>query len=612
MTEPKRFKLHMPGLLEVLAGSLYSNQKVGIRELIQNAHDSCIRRAVESGRSHFRPRIHITTDEEAETLTIQDNGNGLTAEEIDEYLATIGRSYTRQLRGELSIFEPDRAEELIGQFGFGFLSAFMLAKEVTLVTRSWQPDSPTLRWHSAGGEQYEIEELPTQAEIGTRITLLVRPAAAFVFDDDILIEAIQQFADFLPIPIHVNQDPHPVNLMAAPWQTTNVAQATLEYIARAFDEHDPLAVIPLHDMTVDLGYDSVDIPMQGFLFIPPSSVVSVREYGDMRVFVRHMFICDNEKDLLPPWARFVRGVVDCPYLQPTASREAIRQDETYQAVQKAIEKHLSDSLREIAQDDPPTWRKIVQRHSDIITGWAVRDPVFFDEVADIVTFRTSRGRLSLPEYLEITKGTIYYATHELGSLQEQLLAEGQDAPVIEAVWFAVHPFLLRYAERQGNVNLVRMDGDVSSLLKPANKGAFADLLASCERLGLRAEVARFAPADVPALVVHPEDAEFHYESRRALDAGDIPLGLAGLVGSYLDDLQVDETEWQGTFYLNAANPFVRELSQRPPDDLMLDTVLNLLYQMARLFSGRTMTAQDAAAAFQQATHAIDRLTKGNS
>jgi molecular chaperone HtpG len=607
MSEAKRFKLHMPGLLEVLAGSLYSNQKVGIRELIQNAHDSCIRRAVESGRKHFRPRIHITTDEAAETLTIQDNGNGLTADEIDEYLATIGRSYTRQLRGELSIFEPDRAEELIGQFGFGFLSAFMLAEEVTLVTRSWQEGNPTLRWYSEGGEHYEITPLNSPTEIGTTITLKVRPAAAFVFDEDILIDAIQQFADFLPIPIHINGDPHPTNLMTPPWQATNIAQATEEYIARAFNEQDPLAIIPLQAMNVDLGYDSVDIPMQGFLFIPPTTVVSVREYGDMRVFVRHMFICDDEKDLLPPWARFVRGVIDCPYLQPTASREAIRQDETYAAVQKAIEKHLTDALRQIASDDPPLWRKIVLRHSDIITGWAVRDNAFFDEVADIVTFRTSRGRISLPEYLEITGDTLYYATHELGSLQEQLLAEGQDAPVIEAVWFAVHPFLLRYAERQGNIKLVRMDGDVSSLLKPANKGSYSDLLAACERLGHQADVVRFAPPDVPALIIHPQDAEFHLESRRALDSGDLPPGLAGLVGSYLEDRSGDESQWRGIFYLNATNPFIQHLSQHPPDDATLENIISLLYQIARLFSGRTMTAQDAAEAFQRTTGAIAAL-----
>ncbi|MCL4869123.1 MAG: ATP-binding protein [Anaerolineae bacterium] len=607
MTQTKQFKLHMPGLLEVLAGSLYSNPKVGIRELIQNAHDSCIRRAVESGRKHFRPRINISTDEDAGTVIIQDNGNGLTADEIDDYLATIGRSYTRQLRGELSIFEPERAEELIGQFGFGFLSAFMLAEEVTLITRSWQEGSPTLRWHSAGGEQYELSKLPTHAEVGTTITLKIRPAAAFLFNEDLLTETVQQFADFLPIPIHLNGDPHPVNLMHPPWQAANIPQATDEYIQRAFAEPDPLAIIPLHDMSVDLGYDMVDIPLNGFLFIPPTTVVSVREYGDLRVYVRHMFICDDEKDLLPTWARFVRGVIDCPYLQPTASREAIRRDETFTAVQKGIEKQLSEALREIAQNDSPRWRKIVQRHSDVITGWAVRDNAFFDEVADIVTFRTSRGRLTLPEYLEITGNTLYYATHELGSLQEQLLAEGQDAPVIEAVWFAVHPFLLRYAERQGNVRLVRMDGDVSSLLKTISKAPYSDLLAACERSGIRADVASYDPAAVPALIVHPEDAEFHLESRRALDAGDIPPGLAGLVGSFLDETTGNEDEWQGMFYLNANNPFVRQLSQRPPDDATLDSMMSLLYQIARLFSGRTMTAQDAAAAFQTITDNITNL-----
>src|SRR5262249_13839433 len=124
MSERQRFNLHLPGLLKVLAEHLYSSKKVGVRELIQNAHDSCVRRRIEGGEDDYKPRIDLTIDEKKRVLTISDNGFGLTADEITNYLATIGRGYTRELRERLTLCSPDEATELIGQFGLGFLSAF--------------------------------------------------------------------------------------------------------------------------------------------------------------------------------------------------------------------------------------------------------------------------------------------------------------------------------------------------------------------------------------------------------------------------------------------------------------------------------------------------------
>ncbi len=133
VSQRQKFNLHLPGLLKVLAEHLYSSKKVGIRELIQNAHDSCVRRKIEAGEADYRPRIDVSLDIPKRTVVIRDNGNGLTAEEIETYLATIGRGYTRELRERLSLDSPAEAAELIGQFGLGFLSAFLLAGEVTLL-----------------------------------------------------------------------------------------------------------------------------------------------------------------------------------------------------------------------------------------------------------------------------------------------------------------------------------------------------------------------------------------------------------------------------------------------------------------------------------------------
>jgi len=607
VSERQRFNLHLPGLLKVLAEHLYSSKKVGIRELIQNAHDSCVRRKIEAAEPGYRPRIDIALDVPRRSITIRDNGNGLTADEIGTYLATIGRGYTRELRERLSFESPEEAAQLIGQFGLGFLSAFLLASEVTLVTRSLQ-GGPALRWYSAGDEHYDLIESERE-EIGTTVHLKVKPAASFILNEQTLAETIRTYADFVPTPIYFAGDPDPLNLMVQPWEAENPDAAIRDYIARAFRNTRPLCIIPLEDARVNLGHDSMTVPLKGFLFVPPGSVASVREFGDLNVFIRRMFICERERDLLPPWARFVRGVIECPILQPTASREDIHQDENFELVRQAVEDQLGKGLRELARTDSSTWKKVVRGHADVIMGWAVSDNEFFERVEDIVTFRTSRGPLSLPEYLEASGGSLYYVTRELGSLQEQLLAEGRDVPAIDASWFSVTPFLEKYALRHPEVNLVQLDGDAAQLLRPAPAAAFASLLDFYEEQGIRARVASFKPHEAPALMLYPQGADLAREAEASLEAGDLPGPLAGLVQDYVERKFADNDELRGTLYLNAACPLIRRLAERPPVPSTRAALLTLLYQMARLFAGRMLSATEAIAAFREVTKALEGLLK---
>jgi molecular chaperone HtpG len=604
MSERQRFNLHLPGLLKVLAEHLYSSKKVGVRELIQNSHDSCVRRRVEGDEPDYEPRIDLSIDAEKRTLIISDNGFGLTADEITNYLATIGRGYTRELRERLSLDDAAVATELIGQFGLGFLSAFLLASEVTLLTRSAQ-GGPCYRWHSGGDEYYEMHPA-WREEIGTTVELHLKPGASFLLQERALIETVRLYADFLPIPIHVQEEQLPVNLMAPPWEADYPGRAIKDYITRTF-RTEALWVLSLRDWKVDLGHDTLTVPLNGFLFVPPGSVASVREFGDLNVYIRRMFICDRERHLLPPWARFVRGVVDSPLLQPTASRESIHQDDNFELVRQALEEQLGEGLRELAREEVSTWKQIVRGHSAVITGWAVSDNEFFDRVQDIVTFPTSRGPLSLREYLDLSGGTLYYVTRELGSLQEQILAEGRDVPAIDASWTFVTPFLEKYAARHPDVALVQLDGEAEQLLRPVSEEPFAALLKFYRQREVKALVASFKPAEAPALVLYPQGAELAREAEQSRQAGDLPDPLAGLVQEYIDQKFSGGTDLRGTLYLNASCPLVRQLAEKPPAAETLAAVLTLLHQVARLFAGRMLSAADAAEAFGETTRAIQGL-----
>ncbi len=603
MTQRQRFNLHLPGLLKVLAEHLYTSKKVGVRELIQNAHDSCVRRKIEADEPGYRPRIDITLDLASRQLTIADNGDGLTEDEITTYLATIGRGYTRELRERLALVSPTEAAELIGQFGLGFLSAFLLASEVVLETRSIK-GGPALRWHSTGDEHFDITP-GSRDEVGTSVVLTIKTTASFILNEESLREAVRVYADFLQVPIHVQDDDEPLNLMLAPWEAADAETACREYVGRAFRGARPLAVLPLEDGVVNLGHDTLTVPLRGFLFVPPGSIASVREFGDLHVYIRRMFICERERDLLPTWARFVRGVVECPLLQPTASRESLHQDDNFDLVRQALETQLTRGLRRLASADPATWKKVVRGHADVITGWAVSDAEFFEQIEDIVTFRTTRGPLSLPEYLDLSRGTIYFVTRELGSLQEQLLAEGRDVPAIDASWFSVTPFLEKYAQRHHDIALVQLDGESDALMRPTAEEPFTRLVEHFREQGQSVRMANFRPPEVPALMLYPQGAELARQAEQSLEAGDLPGPLAGLIQEYVEAKYRAGDELRGTLYLNAGCPLVRRLAELPPAQLV--PALTLLHQVARLFAGRMLSTTEAVEAFGGLIQALDRL-----
>ena len=603
MTTRGRFQLDLPGLLKILAEHLYSTQRVGVRELIQNAHDSCVRRAVEQPDSGYRPRIDLFIEPASKVLRVADNGSGLTEEEIHTYLTVIGRGYTRELRERLAADDRGTSQELIGQFGIGFLSAYLLASEVTVETRSGK--GPALRWSSSGDEHFELTN-GNRLELGTTVELRLKPSAFYLLRESILLDTVREYADFLPTAIHLQGSSERANLGKPPWDEPGAEAACRDYVRRRFDEAEPLCVLPLSDGVVDLGHDTITVPLRGFLFVPAQSVVSIKEYGTVAVYIRRMAICDADKDLLPPWARFVRGVIDCPALQPTASREAVHQDDAFEAVRQVLAEQLGDGLRKVAARQPEVWRRIAYGHTDVILGWASKDDAFFRMVADSLPLRTSRGRITLPDYLAASGKVLYYTMRELGSLQEKVLAEGRDVPAIDASWFGVSSFLERYTTLHRGVGLVRLDDDLNALLRPAPAGEFQELLRLCEELGFAVRAASFRPADLPAVMTYPAGAETVRDAKSALEQGLFPDGFSSLVQDYIHQRQAASGD-EGTLHLNAACPLIQRLASTELPPGRKQAALATIAYFAKLFCGRMLDASQAASDLGIWRRSLERL-----
>jgi molecular chaperone HtpG len=604
--EQHQFQIYLPGLLKVLAESLYSNEKVAIRELLQNAHDSTVRRSVETKDTRYKPRIEVKSDRTKNSLKIQDNGAGLTEPEIREYLSTIGRSYTRQLGEKLTLLSPDQADKLIGQFGLGFLSAFLVATEVILTTRSYKEGSTTFQWRSSGDAHYTIVPQTEEHPVGTTVELILKPVAQYLMSKHSMTSVVQQYADFLPVPIVMEGDYYPANSMTPPWESVDTTLAINEYVQSRYKSGAPLLTIPLVEHSFSLGHDDISFPLSGFLYIPQSTEISLQEYGDVSIYIRRMFICDNVKDLLPSWARFVRGAVECTQLQPTASREDLQREGNFNMLQRAIEAQLLAALRKVAQEDPSLWRQIVLAHSNVIMQWATREDEFFNQISDFLVFKTSKGLITMQDYLKQSDNNIYYTTRRGGALQEQVLSESSNRPLIDATHIGEAQFIYKYTLLHPEIKAVQMD-DPTELLHPAPESDFLTLLAFFRQKDIKARISNFEPKDIPALMVYPKNAETLQEARSAVDEGVMPSSFANMLLDYLSRSSGDD-DTKGTLHINVSNPLIQHLATMT-DEAARNAVLQLIYQVARFFNGRLLRVNDVMDAFKDITASFQNLTK---
>jgi molecular chaperone HtpG len=613
--------LHLPGLLTILGEHLYSDPTVALREALQNAHDSCQRRRAERREPRYTPRIDVRFSRRGRYLELADNGSGLTQDEIAEFLATIGRSYTGELRAQLEVggeTEIEAAQALIGQFGLGFLSAFLLARRVVLTTRSANAGAAALRFTSSGGPTYELETLEGEAERapGTTLRLELKAAAQALLDGEVLARVLRLYAGFLPTPVFLADEEGeaegdgagggPVNDLVAPWHFDGERDDYLEFVRERYDV-EPLTVLPLRDVVVEVGDDRVTLPLAGVLFVPPASVTSLQEYGDVAVYVRRMFICERERDLLPAWARFVRGVVESPRLRPTVSRESLRQDELFRQARAGLERQLTDHFERLAREEPDAWREIVVAHNDLLKGWALQAPRLFASIADLVHFDTSRGRLTLPQIRAVTGDAIHYFSDESGLNQDRLLFEARGLLVVDASRFAEEAFLQRYATARPGLRLDQIRPGTQAVFQAAG-GELERVVAHFEAAGVSVRAVRFAPESLPALLIYPPAHDRLRRIRASLDANEVTGPIAELMQAFLEKRAAGGADATApVLHVNAGSGLLARIDRLGPGHAAFAPALDLVHQSARFFAGKQMSASESCAAFESAMASLAAL-----
>lgn len=614
---PQTYELRtdVRGLIRLLAKNLYAKSDVFLRELVQNAQDSIMRRREIEGRQAPAGAIQIRVDwsRDQPTITFEDNGAGLTEAEIHDYLSTIGRSGTDAFRRELEQKGRYAASaSLIGQFGIGLLSTFVVAARVVVETRSCRPGHPTWRWECWGDKDYTLVSSAEERPAGARVTLYIDAEHRDLLDLALIRKAVKTYADFIPVPIQLNHELR-INAVDAPWHRSYSSERErideyLAFIDRRVSDI-PLAVIP-----IDLG-DAA--PARGVLYISSRRRSELAAAGRVDIYQSRMFLAADHPDLLPPWARFIGGVIDSPALTPTAARDNVQQDHMFHAVREGLGRAIIDHLRRMAVEDLRNFQQIMHYHHYAIKGVALEADDFFREVAELLPFETNQGLLSLREYLDRAplgdggRRTILYFSEHGQATQFFLLADARDILVINAGYVHEERFLKKYERETPNVALEQLgfaeSSSIFQQLPPAEQPPYQALVAEFQRqlptAGSRARLVRFQPAHIPAVVTLSEAQKLKRQMDALRESPIVPSGIRSL----LDQVAEERPEIPVTVHLNADNPTIRALAGMDLRAAVAVEAMKAIYTNAIMLAQHLITPKNAELIFTQSSRVVDLL-----
>ena len=432
--ETHKFQAETRQVLDLMIHSLYSNREIFLRELVSNASDALdrLRFAAVKDDSVYEGdhdlRIEIEADEEAGTLTIRDNGIGMGREDVIENIGTIAKSGTRAFLDQLSGDEQADAH-LIGQFGVGFYSSFIVADRVAVLTRkAGEAASEGVRWESDGAGEYSLEPVE-RATHGTEVILHLKESAKEFLNAWTLRSLISRYSDHIGFPIRM-QEENEDEEKGGEWKDVNKASAlwTLPKSDISDEEYQSFYKYLTHDLDDALcwAHNKVEGSQSytTLLYIPGTAPMDLMlqrdERSGLRLYVKRVFIMDAAQQLLPHYLRFMRGVVDSDDLPLNVSRELLQENELSGKIRSAVIRRSLDLIAKVAKDDPEKYQAFWSEFGAVIKEGIVEDFANRDRIAPLLRFASTTGegdkqQVDLAGYVErMSEGqeAIYYITAE--------------------------------------------------------------------------------------------------------------------------------------------------------------------------------------------------------
>jgi len=502
--ENGNISIHTENILPIIKKWLYSEKDIFVREIVSNANDAIIKlkKLVSIGEAEIGENekfyIKVIINKDQKTIQVIDNGIGMTGEEVKKYINQIAFS------GAVDFLEKyknkaDESSQIIGHFGLGFYSAFMVSEKVTIDTLSWQKGAEAVKWTSSGGTEYEMDS-SERKERGTTVTMYLADDSAEFLDYFKMKEILEKYCSFMPIEIYLEdalkkkeekkekkdaagdektaeENEKPINDTHPLW-LKNPKDCTeeeyKEFYKKVFhDFNDPLFWIHLN----------MDYPfnLKGILYFPKLKHEFETIEGKIKLFYNQVFVADNIKEVIPEFLMLLKGTIDCPDLPLNVSRSFLQNDGYVSKISSHITKKVADKLISLFENERKNYEKYWDDINPFIKYGCMREPKFYDRVKDIIIFKTTGGEyMTQKDFLEKygagkagndnkqEKNTIFYVTDENQQSQyiRMFKEHGMEAVILNAL---IDNHFIQFLEmKDSNVKFTRIDSDISGSLKSEN------------------------------------------------------------------------------------------------------------------------------------------------
>lgn len=593
-----KISVHTDNLLPIIKKWLYSDSDIFLRELVSNAQDAIMKhkKLVSLGEAEPQEeyKINVRINKEKGTITVSDNGIGMTEEEVEKYINQVAFSGAEEFVQKYEK-EKDEKSQIIGHFGLGFYSAFMAASEVEIDTLSYKEGAEPVHWVSDGGAEFEITS-GDKKERGTLITLHISEDSKKFLEINEIRGILTKYCSFLPIKIYLLDEANeekelsPINDTAPLWLKKPSECTEEEYKAfyhKVFlDFNEPLFWIHLN----------VDYPfnLKGILYFPKLNHEFQTIEGQIKLYNNQVFIADNIKEVTPEYLMLLKGVIDCPDLPLNVSRSFLQNDGYVNKVSAHITKKVADKLTGLYKADSEEYAKYWDDINPFVKYGCMRDEKFYDRVKDVILFKNyDEGYVSLKELTETDVKEVYYITDLDAQSQYIELLKSENIKMVLLNNMIDNHFISLLEYKLNDIKFKRVDSYVSETLKgeDATEEDKKKLSAIFEKFlpGTKIEVQSLKADNVSAMFILSEEARRMEEMAK----------MYGNMG------MMNFPKSEESFILNAASPLVK-LILKMDEGADRDLAANQVVSMAKL-SNNSLNGDDKRAFIEKTSEIILRL-----
>ena len=657
--------INSENIFPIIKKWLYSDHDIFIRELISNGVDAItkMKRLASLGEAQIpegeQYRVTVYASPKDKTLTFEDNGIGMTAEEVDKYINQIAFSGATDFLEKYK--DKDQNDQIIGHFGLGFYSAFMVAEKVVIETMSYQEGATGVHWECDGGTEYTMSEVSGLSR-GTRITLYMAEDSLEFCNEYKCREVIGKYCSFMPVEIYFVNEDKAKEKAEAPEQkkaeekkkaaqkdeddligdtpkTDSAAEEDADIVETddadaAEEKEEPINDIhPLwmktpgdctdeeyKDFFQKVFYDfkepmfwihlNMDYPfnLKGILYFPRINPNVDQLEGKVKLYNNQVFVADNIKEVIPEFLLVLKGVIDCPDLPLNVSRSALQNDGFVKKISDHITKKVADKLIGMCKNHREDYEKLWDDLSPFVKFGCLRDDKFNEKMKDYIIFKNLEGKyVSLAEYLEAAKEThenqVFYVTDEQLQAQYIELFKSQGIDAVYMTHNIDSPFITSLEARDDKVKFRRIDADVNESLKgeklsEEDAKSYTDKLTEVFRKALGNDKLKVQVDSLKDESISSMLLQSE-ESRRMAEM----MKMYSMAGMGMGDFGKTEE----TLVLNANNGLVKYVFENPEGELT-DTVCCQLYDLAAL-ANRPLTAEELTRFVKRSNEILQKMTK---